>query len=259
MPMVRKFAVLLTIFLIASFSYAEQRIISLAPNITEILYALGAGEKVAGVTEFCNYPLEAAQKPSVGGYSRPSLEKVLSLNPDYVLGMREGYTKALKEKLDSLGIKNRFFKADNLGEILNMIDEIAGITGTDHSDVIQPILKTFRSKPEETVQGLYLVSTDPVFAVGAGSFINDTMSCAGIRNLLEASGAKYPKTSLESIYRLNPDVIIVPGSASIKEFEDKLGRLKLTSKVIKVDADLYSRASSRIGRACLDLRQRLAE
>ncbi|HKZ66012.1 MAG TPA: helical backbone metal receptor, partial [Chitinophagaceae bacterium] len=94
-------------FSLSTVSYAEtpNRIISLAPSVTEILFAAGFGDKIVGVTNFCDYPPEAKQKPKIGGMSNPSLETVVSLKPDIVVMTTDGNPQEFKQRLHSMKIK----------------------------------------------------------------------------------------------------------------------------------------------------------
>lgn len=106
--------VIISIFILSCVVHAQEipdRIISLAPNITEILFSLGLGDNIVGVTGFCDYPEEAREKPEIGGMSNPFLEAVVSLHPDIVLMTTDGNQKKFEEKLRSLGIKMYVFKA----------------------------------------------------------------------------------------------------------------------------------------------------
>ncbi|MBI5641035.1 MAG: ABC transporter substrate-binding protein, partial [Nitrospirae bacterium] len=122
---------LLSLALLPSVSYAAppKRIISLAPNITEILFALGLGDSIAGVTSFCDYPEEAKQKPKIGGMSNPSLEAVVSAKPDVVVLTTDGNTKEFEERLRSLKIKTLVFTARRLSELPVGIRELGTALG----------------------------------------------------------------------------------------------------------------------------------
>ena len=112
--------VALSIVLISHSVHAEKtpdRIISLAPNITEILFALGLGERIVGVTNFCDYPEEAMNKQKVGGMTNPSLEAVVSLRPDIVVMTTDGNQKEFEKKVRSLKIKTYVFKARRISEL----------------------------------------------------------------------------------------------------------------------------------------------
>src|SRR5512135_175408 len=131
----KKILLCLTLIVTCSFSSSTragetpQRIISLAPNMTEILFALGLGSRIAGVTNFCDYPAEAKRKPKVGGMSNPSLEAVISLKPDVVVMTIDGNPREFEERLRSLGIKTYVFRASRLRELPNGIRDLGRALG----------------------------------------------------------------------------------------------------------------------------------
>jgi iron complex transport system substrate-binding protein len=116
---------------------SPNRIISLAPNLTEILFAMGLGERVVGVTNFCDYPEDAKKKPKVGGMFNPSLEAVVSLRPDIVVMTTDGNFKEFEERLRSLGIKTYVFKARRLSELPQGIKDMGSALGVkEKADVL---------------------------------------------------------------------------------------------------------------------------
>ena len=108
-----------------------KRIVSMAPGITEILYALGLEEKIAGVTLFCTYPEAARQKPKIGGFTNISVETILSLNPDLVIGTADGNRKETVVQLEGLGIPIYVTNPKRLEGILAMVDPLGRITGKE--------------------------------------------------------------------------------------------------------------------------------
>ncbi len=106
-----------------------QRIISLAPSLTEILFALGLGDNIVGVTTFCDYPEEAKKKPKIGGMSNPSLEAVISLKPDVVVLTTDGNPKEFEERLVSLKIKTYVYEARTITELPQGIRNLANAMG----------------------------------------------------------------------------------------------------------------------------------
>jgi iron complex transport system substrate-binding protein len=125
--------ILLILMLLFSISIASARvpgrIVSLAPNITEILFAMDMSNKIVGVTSFCDYPDEAKTKTKVGGMSNPSLEAVVSLKPDIVVMTTDGNPKEFEERLHSLGIKTYVFRARKLSELSDGIREMGAALG----------------------------------------------------------------------------------------------------------------------------------
>src|SRR5512135_1919802 len=122
--------ILLTVFCLYSSVYAAdpafppRRIVSLAPSMTEIMFALGLGEKIVGVTTFCDFPEEAKKKPKIGGMSNPSLEAVLSLKPDIVVMTTDGNPKEFADRLQSFKVPTYISRARRLAELPQDIREL---------------------------------------------------------------------------------------------------------------------------------------
>lgn len=249
---------ILFIFFCAFNLYAGQRVVSLAPSVTEVVYKLGGGDRLVGVTNMCDYPPEAKKIDKVGSYFRPSVEKIVSLRPDLVLGMEEGFTASVKDRLDTVGIKNGFYKAQNLNDIIFLITDIGKRLNLPSKSVTDRMKKVFAVKPPVKAKGIMIVNIDPVIAVGGGVFINDILACGGFDNLLKSSTAKYPRLSLEGVYKLNPDYVLysrMDSVAGINILKAKLDRTGLKTKYLALDPDLFNRASYRVADACLFLRE----
>ena len=248
----------------SSFAHAgetPQRIISLAPNMTEILFALGLGNRIVGVTSFCDYPAEAKKKPKVGGMSNPSLEAVISLKPDVVVMTIDGNPREFEERLRSLGIKTYVFRASRLRELPKGARDLGKALG------VQEEAETFarefeaavkRVEAGERVTGthtlsargrtLFIVWPEPLIAAGPGTVIDDALTLIGLDNIASKSRVSYPKYSIEEIIRRAPEVIII-GRGMEREGIEKIsaGLLKRlhavpavrNKRVFYVSDDLY--------------------
>ena len=201
------------------------RIISLAPNITETLYALGLGNEVAGVTRFCTWPPEAVEKPGVGGYFDPNLEAIVSLEPDLVI-MLPAHER-LRSFLDELGIEHLTVPNETISEIIETIRVIGERCGVEErSAQLADSLESAGDSlcpagGEGTRPGVLLVVDrqvgsvpDEVYAAGKGTWYDEILDAAGGRNVLTATSPAYPMLSPESLVHLQPDIIIeiVPGA-----------------------------------------------
>ncbi|MGC2064141.1 MAG: cobalamin-binding protein [Thermodesulfovibrionales bacterium] len=236
-----------------AFADTPKRIISLAPNVTEILFSLGLGNNIVGVTDFCDYPPEAKKKTKIGGMSNPSLEAVVSLKPDLVILTTDGNPKEFKARLDSLKIRTYVVGARrindlpqgirNLGTALGVADKAdlfaAGIEQALNKHIIK---KTTR--PRQKV--LFIVWPEPLIAAGPGTVIDDAIKLVGAENIAGKAKAVYPKYSIEDILRTSPDLIIVgKGMVDVKKVSEGLiKRLKMlpavkNNKVYYVSDDLY--------------------
>jgi iron complex transport system substrate-binding protein len=204
-------------FALCSASYAEPpgRIISLAPSVTEILFAAGLGDHVVGVTTFCDYPEEAKAKPKIGGMSNPSLEAVVSLQPDIVIMTTDGNPKEFEQKLLSLKIRVFVFKALTLPELPDGIREMGAALDTEErfdplaSDIENRVHEFRQRQTAKNMKILYIVWPEPLVVAGPRTAVDDAINILGGINLAGNAKGRYPKFSLEEIVRQSPDVIFI--------------------------------------------------
>ena len=199
------------------------RIVSLAPSTTEILFALGLGDRVVGVTTFCDYPEEAKKKPKIGGMSNPSLEAVITMKPDLVVMTMDGNPKEFEERLRSLHIPTYVFTAHRLSQLPQAIKDMGVVVGVPDraarlaNDMERSIrgLGTVRPDPVNRANKkiLFIVWPEPLIVAGPGTVMDDAITLLGYDNLAKGTRTSYPKYSLEEVIRNAPDVIII-GKAS---------------------------------------------
>lgn len=200
-------------------SQEYQRIISLAPSITETLFALGLGEQVVGVTRYCDYPPQALSKPHVGGYLDPNMEAILILRPDLVITLSG--QQRLKQRLEQLGIPALQVPHQTLSDILASIRIIGAATGREAE--AKSLLTTLRARMDRIKaktaglprpRVLVVMSRSAggpikeVFIAGAADPYNEMIHIAGGINAYQGEFIRVPPLSVEGIIRLNPDVII---------------------------------------------------
>src|SRR4030042_1281670 len=245
-------------------SAIPQRIVSLAPSNTEILFALGLGNKVVGDTEYCSYPEAAKTKPKVGGFSTVDIEKVVSLRPDLVLATHI-HNKTVIPALENLGITVVALAPHSLNEVLGSIALAGKITGQDKEAAelvnnmntrIKGITdKTQNLPPDQRPRVFYVTWHDPLWTAGPGTLSHDVIDQAGGQNI--ASDINGDKTiDLETVINRNPEVIIVSvGMGTGKDlpwqYIKSESRLKntqalLNGRVYKIDGDLIDRPGPRI-------------
>jgi len=195
-----------------------QRIISLSPNITEILFALGADKRIVAVTDFCIYPPEAKMKKKIGGLMNPNIELIVSLKPDLIIMLAAN--SDLKSKLSSLETKFLTVKNETISDVMESIIVIGKAVGEEKK--AEELLKNFEEKlndvkklveklPKEKVLIVVDKSTDSLqgmYCAGKGNFIDEMVSIAGGINVLQDSTTPYPIASKEKLIELNPDVIL---------------------------------------------------
>jgi iron complex transport system substrate-binding protein len=196
------------------------RIVSLSPSITEILFALGLGDRVAGVTRFCKYPPEARKKPVVGGYYDPDYEAIIRLHADLIIMLPEH--AASRKNIESLGAAVLVVDHTTIEGMLRSIREIGAKCGVarkarDLDDSLRlamaRIEKKTRGLPRPRVlvtigRGMASGSPDNLFIAGKGTMYDEFLTLAGGVNAWQGSGAQFPQVSLEGIYTLDPDIII---------------------------------------------------
>lgn len=242
---------------------APSRIISLAPSVTEMLFAIGAGAQVVGVTQFCDYPPEASQKTKVG-YANPNLESLVALQPDLIVAPQEFLKPDLIGKLEQLKIPVFILSARTVEDVVGHIQTLgrmldhtteATVLGMDLRQQIARI-KT-RTQSAAPVRVLYVLSSEPLITVGPGSFIDQLIGLAGGINVAAKSATAYPRLSMEVVLQENPDILVFPiGKAEgISESEQQSWRKWSTLTAVKqknlrqIPADLLNRPGPRIGKA----------
>jgi iron complex transport system substrate-binding protein len=214
------------------------RIVSLAPSLTEIVFALGSGPRLVGVTRFCDFPPEARKIHKVGGLVDPNLETILSLNADLVIGMPEH--AAIANRLDSFNIKTSLYRQGSIEEILNSIESIGEQIGK--TPEARTLVSEFRSKIAsitsrvvDTSKPNVLVAVgghvrpgvlDSIYAAGPGTIYDEMIDLAGGINVLR-SGIEYAKLSSEGLFALNPDIIIDLIPAKIDSTPDELKQVRI--------------------------------
>ncbi|HMK39026.1 MAG TPA: cobalamin-binding protein [Bacteroidota bacterium] len=235
------------------------RIVSLAPSITECLFALGAGDQVKGVTDFCNYPPEARGKTHVGGMINPSIEAVVGLEPDLVVLSMEGNVREDFRRLTSFGTPVFVSNPRTLEGIYSSLRALGALTG--RADSARHLVARLQSREDAVrsaargalpVRVLLLVSLQPLMCAGGNTFIDELIRTAGGTNLAARARGTYPAYSRESVIADDPDVIIVTSDilsavAALKEMFPEWGTVGAVrnDRVFSLDADLVSRPGPR--------------
>ncbi|MBI1745395.1 MAG: cobalamin-binding protein [Acidobacteria bacterium] len=193
------------------------RIISLAPSVTEILFALGVEDRVVGVTNFCHFPDGVKPKTRIGDLQNPNLEVIVSLRPDLVIATTSGNVKESIDKMAELNLAVYTLNASTLEEILRSIRDVGDITGTQQKaaavvgDLRRRLLAVRqRGQGRPTPRVLYLIWHDPIVAPGGDSFITDGLRWAGGDSITADTKARSPRYSAEEIIAKQPEYIFVP-------------------------------------------------
>jgi len=189
-----------------------QRVVSVSASTTEALFAIGAGPRVVGRSRYCDYPPEALNLPSIGGYTDPSLEAILGLSPDLVVGARGPLGQGLVRTLEERGIATWFPETESFEQILAMIDGLGVRTGTDGAKVTSA-MRARRAAIETALANaprprvLLLFEKKPISVAGPGSFPDEMLRMAGGANAM-SDGQRYATISLEKALALDPDVVL---------------------------------------------------
>jgi iron complex transport system substrate-binding protein len=244
-------------------SKVPTRIVSLAPSVTEILFAIGAGDQLVGVTELCDFPQEALQKQRIG-YSTPNLEAVMALQPDLVLAPKEFLKPDLVMKLEQLKVPLYVMAASTVEDIFGHLNTIGRML--DRAAAAHDLTMSLRRRLAELkarvegvppVRVLYVLNSQPLITVGPGSFIDQLITMAGGINVAAKSGLPYPRLSLEVVLQQDPEVLLFPvgKTEGISVAEQEAWRQWPTIAAVhrgrlhQIPADLLNRPGPRIVQA----------
>lgn len=193
------------------------RIISLSPNITEIIYDLGADSELVGVTDFCRYPPEVRNKEHIGGLIDPNIEKIIALKPNCLFGIPAH--SELNKKLGEFGLKIHMYPNETWHDMLLTVDSVAAVTGRRKAgrELIRRLNFSMdslnRTKPENAPGVMVLIGHEPgslrnATVTGPNTFISEMLDAAGGRNIYDDLQMRYGTVNIESMLARNPDLII---------------------------------------------------
>ena len=238
-----------------------QRVISLAPSITEIVFALEQGNRLKAVTRYSDYPHEATQLPRIGSYVRLDIERIVALNPDLCIATKDGNPKAIIDRLASLNIPVYVVDPHSLNTILETIREIGTILNADDRAItlttsmrarIQRV-KSRVAQVNHRPRVFFQIGVSPIVSVGTETFIHELIEIAGGKNLAEGPLA-YPRFSREQVLTLKPEVLIITSMARQAVFEQIKAQWRRwpnipavrDDRIHLVDSDLFDRPSPRL-------------
>lgn len=199
----------------SGFSKTYQRIISLAPAVTEILFKIGAGDQIVGVTTYCIYPEEAKTKPKVGGFTEQSIEAIVAQKPDLVVLTPNRGTKFTYEKLNQIGIESLVLPLERLDDIVRSFQTVGEKTGHVSEalnarrqlvEAIEKVRAHSAGRPKRKVA--FVTWRSPLMVPGRDTFENDVIELAGGENIANDSSLNYPKLGIESFLARDPDLIV---------------------------------------------------
>jgi len=232
------------------------RAVSLAPNLTESIFAVGAGDRLVGVTTFCNYPEEAKSIAKIGDTMNPNMESIVALRPDVVFVSTASQIESFMKTLEANGIAVYVTNPNDLSEILKNLKELGDLFGTQEqaraliSDLemrLIPLLRTGPGIPK--IPHVFIqISREPLFSIGKQSFITEIVHIVGGESVTQNIDSAYPKVSKETALALRPDAIILSDSEDNKEPNEvfKNSPAVKNGQVYSINADLLSRPGPRI-------------
>ena len=237
------------------------RIVSLAPSNTEILFALGLGDKVVGVTDYCDHPPEARKKDRVGGFSTVNIEKVVSLAPDLILATG-GVQEPIVRALESLDLTVVALDAKSISDVIDNIKLVGDITGREMeaeelAGSMESTIETVvgRTRDEQKQRVFYVTWHDPLMSAAHGTLAHELIQLAGGINIAADAKTKYPVYSLEMLVERNPEIIIVSskhgvGGPTVESIRALLRDTNISAvrsdRIHGIDTDLVARAGPRI-------------
>ena len=236
-----------------------QRIVTMAPSITEMVYAAGAGTKLVGVARYSDYPPQAAQLPQVGDASRVDLERVVALRPDLVIGWKSGNQAADFERLERLGFTLYVAEPAALAAIPPLLRAIGALAGTRApaqaaADEFERGIDRLRARYGERprVRVFYEIWHQPLMTVNGRHMISDVIRLCGGSNVFAGVGVLTPVVSLESVLAARPEVVLGGSSLTTsEELSSMWDRYRSFSalrdiKALYVDPDYIQRQTPRV-------------
>jgi iron complex transport system substrate-binding protein len=240
------------------------RIVSLAPNLTEILFAIGLEDEIAGVTLDRDYPPEAAEKPKVGTFWQPNIEAVVAARPSLVITLGFEQQKDLAERLRRIGYNNLIVNIEKVSDLFDAIERIGTATGRQRQ--ANELISRTRTKlhqlatllgSDTKVRVLWVVQREPLRIAGRDTFVNEMIELAGGENAIGPTVHKYPPIGAEQVMACNADVIIesAMGPEDIEGQRDRALQhwskyqylpAVASNRVYVIDGDMVSRLGPRL-------------
>jgi iron complex transport system substrate-binding protein len=247
-----------------------ERIVSLAPNLTEIVYAVGAGDQLVGNTEYCDYPVQAKSIAKIGDTMHPSVERIIALKPQIVLVSTASQLEAFTKQLDQQRIAVYVTNPRSLDEIFHSITVLGDMFG--HHDWAISVAQDLRTRTAavevamrsvKPVKVFYQVSGEPLYTIGHEAYLTDLVRRAGgVSVTAEVPGA-FPRFSDEAALAARPEAIILPSGGSMGTANSTVAAsLKnspavLNNRVYKINDDYLSRPGPRLVDGLVELARAL--
>ena len=237
------------------------RVVSLAPSLTETSYEVGGGTALVGATQYANHPEQAMRLPRVGSYVALDIEKIVSMEPQLCLAIRDGNPKATVEKLESLGIPVYVFDPQSLEEIVDVVTRLGEVYGTvEYASGLAELYRQRLERVASKVAGVkqrpevfFQIDAQPIISAGAKTFLDELLTRAGAVNLA-ADRSGYPRYSWEELLLLNPEVVLLASMGGGYSDAELRGQWQQwpqidavrSGRLFVVDADLFDRPTTRL-------------
>jgi len=252
-----------------SFSEPVKRIISLAPHITELLYAAGADKQIVGTVSYSDYPLAAKQLPVIGSYTKVDYERVLAAKPDIVMYWKSGNPGNMIDGVKELNLKLFNSEPDDFEDVASSLKTLGTLLGTEaiankraqqYLERLDALRKKYTNKNSKKVRVFYQVWNQPLMTINKTHLINDVIELCGGENVFAALDNIAPTIDMESVIKKNPDVIIAGMAQGREEWLQDWQKWPIISAVknahvYAIDAGLLVRQTPRI----LDGTQKMCE
>ena len=238
-----------------------RRIVSLAPSITEIIFAIDQAHRLKGVTWFSDYPPAAAKLPKVGSYVRPDLERIVALNPDLCIAIKDGNPKQVIDRLQALNIPVYAVDPRNLSKVMETILDIGGLLAASEKAglLVESMrlriahIKARMDNIDNRPRVFFQIGISPIVSIGTDTFIHELIVRAGGQNVAAGTTA-YPRFSREQVLAFSPEVFIITSMARDAVFEkvkkdwSRWPNMPAVrdQRIHLVDSDVFDRPSPRL-------------
>ena len=232
------------------------RVITLAPNLTEIVYAIGAGDRIVAADDASNFPAAASALPKVGAM-QPNVEKIAALKPDLVLASSEGNHPNLAPALAAAGIPLFVVKTDRIAEIPAAMRRVGALLdapdANEAAERLEAAIAAQRRTRAQPARVLFAIWTDPLYVAGRATFTADILELAGAENAVEVGG--WPQYSLEILLASPPEIVLYPrGAVTAEQIRALQARVpELDATIVPVDEDVFQRPGPRVAEAAARL------
>lgn len=236
-----------------------ERIVTLAPNLTEIVYAVGAGNRLVGNTTYCDYPAEAKQVAKVGDTLQPNIERIIALRPQLVLVSTASQLEAFTKQLNEQGIAVYVTDPRSLDDVFRSIKSIGELMGeTERSEKLVADLRARAAAIEEAVKiskpvrVFYQVSATPLYTIGREAFLTDLIRRAGGQSVTADVPGAFPRYSDEAALATQPEAIIIPVDSTMEQSNARPAAslqkspAVVSNRIFAINGDLLSRPGPRL-------------